>query len=128
MRRNLRLNGAILTFICRAGLTIAMALAAFSSPAPAKAQSAPPDPSKLIKIHVDARRAPEKVLFATDAYPFSEEMSWEEAGWVAATTGRQALGLALTEMMHDGEITRDRAIEIARMVLRDNARKLYRLP
>ncbi len=73
-------------------------------------------------------RAPEKVLFATDAYPFSGEMGWEEAGWVAATTGRQALGLALTEMMHDGEITRDRAIEIARMVLRDNARKLYRLP
>lgn len=73
-------------------------------------------------------RAPEKVLFATDAYPFSEEMDWEEAGWVAATTGRQALGLALTEMMQDGEITRDRAIEIGRMVLRENARKLYGLP
>ncbi len=73
-------------------------------------------------------RAPEKVLFATDAYPFSEEMGWEEAGWVAATTGREALGLALTEMMHDGEITRDRAVEIARMVMRENARRLYRLP
>ena len=71
--------------------------------------------------------APEKVLFATDAYPFSEEMGWEEAGWVASTTGRQALGLALTEMMHDGEITRERALELARMVLRDNARKLYKL-
>jgi len=71
--------------------------------------------------------APEKVLFATDAYPFSEEMSWEEAGWVAATTGRQALGLALTEMVHDGEISRDRALELARMVLRENARKLYKL-
>ncbi|HLG98798.1 MAG TPA: amidohydrolase family protein [Bryobacteraceae bacterium] len=72
--------------------------------------------------------APEKVLFATDAYPFSDEMGWEEAGWVAATTGRQALGLALSEMMRDGEITRDRAVELARMVLRDNARKLYKLP
>ncbi len=71
--------------------------------------------------------APEKVLFATDAYPFSEEMSWEEAAWVGTTTGREALGLALTEMMHDGEITRDRAVELARMVLRDNARKLYKL-
>jgi predicted TIM-barrel fold metal-dependent hydrolase len=71
--------------------------------------------------------APEKVMFGTDAYPFSEEMYWEEAGWVAATTGRQALGLALTEMMHDGEITRARAVEIAQMVLRDNARKLYNL-
>jgi predicted TIM-barrel fold metal-dependent hydrolase len=72
-------------------------------------------------------RAPEKVLFATDAYPFSEEMGWEEAGWVAASTGRQALGLALTGMMQDGEITRERAAEIARMVLRENARKLYKL-
>jgi len=71
--------------------------------------------------------APEKVLFATDAYPFSDEMGWEEAGWVANSTGRQALGLALTEMMHDGEITRERAVELARMVLRDNARKLYKL-
>ncbi|MBZ5611319.1 MAG: amidohydrolase family protein [Acidobacteriia bacterium] len=71
--------------------------------------------------------APEKVLFATDAYPFSDEMSWEEAGWVATTTGREALGLALTEMMRDGEITRDRALELAGMVLRDNARKLYQL-
>jgi uncharacterized protein len=71
--------------------------------------------------------APEKVLFATDAYPFSEEMSWEEAGWVANSTGRQALGLALTEMLHDGEITRERAVELARMVLRDNARNLYKL-
>jgi hypothetical protein len=72
-------------------------------------------------------RAPEKVLFATDAYPFSEEMGWEEAGWVAASTGREALGLALTGMMHDGEITRDRAVEIARMVMRDNAMKLYKI-
>jgi predicted TIM-barrel fold metal-dependent hydrolase len=71
--------------------------------------------------------APEKVLFATDAYPFSDQMSWEEAGWVAATTGRQTLGLALTDMMHDGEITRERALEIARMVLRENARELYKL-
>ncbi len=71
--------------------------------------------------------APEKVLFATDAYPFSEEMSWEEAGWMASRTGRQALGLALTGMLRDGEITRARAIELAKLVLRDNARKLYGL-
>ncbi len=72
--------------------------------------------------------APEKVLFATDAYPFSEEMYWEEAAWVGTTTGREALGMALTEMMQDGEISRGRALELARMVLRDNARKLYKLP
>jgi hypothetical protein len=30
-------------------------------------------------------------------------------------------------MLQDGEITRDRAGELARMVLRENARKLYGL-
>jgi predicted TIM-barrel fold metal-dependent hydrolase len=68
---------------------------------------------------------PEKVLFATDAYPFSKEIGWEEAGYIAAKTGREALGIALTGMLRDEEISRDRAIELARMVLRENARKLY---
>jgi predicted TIM-barrel fold metal-dependent hydrolase len=70
---------------------------------------------------------PEKVMFATDAYPYSNELGWEESGWVAARNGRDALGRALTGMMRDGEITRDRAIELARMVLRENARSLYEL-
>ena len=70
---------------------------------------------------------PEKVLFGTDAYPYSTEMGWEESGWIAARTARQALAIALTGIMRDGEITRQRAGELARMVLRDNARKLYGL-
>jgi predicted TIM-barrel fold metal-dependent hydrolase len=70
---------------------------------------------------------PEKVMFGTDAYPFSPEMGWEEAGWVASRNARQALALALTAMLRDGSITRERAVELARMVLRDNARKLYAL-
>ena len=71
--------------------------------------------------------APDKVLFATDAYPYSEEINWEEAGWVANSTGRQALALALTAMLNDGEIGRERALELAHMVLHDNAVKLYAL-
>lgn len=71
---------------------------------------------------------PEKVLFATDAYPSAPpEVGWEESGWVANATGREALGLALTGMLRDNEITRERANELAKMVLRDNARKLYGL-
>ncbi len=70
---------------------------------------------------------PEKVLFATDAYPYSAEMGWEESGWIASRTGRQALAIALTGMLRDGEITRARAVALARMVLRDNARSLYGL-
>ena len=68
---------------------------------------------------------PEKVMFATDAYPYSNEMGWEEGGWIAAHNGREALGRALTGMLRDGAITHTRAVELARMVLRDNARALY---
>ncbi len=70
---------------------------------------------------------PEKVLFATDAYPYSAEMGWEEGGWVATRNGREALAQALTAMLRDGEVTRARASELARMVLRENARALYGL-
>ena len=68
---------------------------------------------------------PEKVLFGTDLYPGAAEFDWEEIGWQTSEAGRQALGIALTNMMTDGEIKRDRALEIARMVLRGNALKLY---
>jgi hypothetical protein len=70
---------------------------------------------------------PEKVMFGTDAYPYIPEMGWEESGWIAARTGREALAIALTGMLRDREITRSRASELARMVLRENARKLYGL-
>ena len=70
-------------------------------------------------------QVPEKVMFATDAYPYTNEMGWEEGGWVAARNGREALGRALTGMLRDGAITHTRAVELARMVLRDNARALY---
>jgi hypothetical protein len=70
---------------------------------------------------------PEKVLFGTDATPNTEEISWEETGWVASQTAREALAIALTGMIHDGEITRARASELARMVLRENAKNLYGL-
>ena len=71
---------------------------------------------------------PDKVLFATDGYPFSAAMGWEEATWLAARNERLALGLALTGMEHDGEIQPARAAELARMVLRGNAEALYGLP
>jgi predicted TIM-barrel fold metal-dependent hydrolase len=71
--------------------------------------------------------APDKVLFGTDAYPYSDESGWEQSGWIATETTREALGLALTGMLNDGEITRERALEMAHMVLHDNAAKLYGL-
>ena len=71
---------------------------------------------------------PEKVLYATDGYPFSAAMGWEEATWLANRNARQALGLALTGMERDGEITPQRAAELVHMVLHDNAAKLYGIP
>ena len=55
-------------------------------------------------------------------------VGWEEVGWLSAKSGRRALAIALTGMVDDGEITRGRASEIARMVMRDNARRAYKLP
>jgi len=70
---------------------------------------------------------PEKILFGTDLYPGSGADDWEEIGWQTSQTARQALGIALTGMLEDGEITLPRANEIARMILRENALKLYHL-
>ena len=70
---------------------------------------------------------PEKILYGTDLYPGSGAYDWEEIGWQTNQTARQALGIALTDLIHDGEITLPRANEIAQMVLRANAVKLYHL-
>jgi predicted TIM-barrel fold metal-dependent hydrolase len=70
---------------------------------------------------------PERVLFGTDAFGMGPDQGWEIAASVATTTGRQALAIALTGMMRDGEITRARAEQLAVMVMRGNASTLYRL-
>jgi uncharacterized protein len=70
---------------------------------------------------------PDKVLFATDGYPYSPYLGWEESTWLSARNARQALGIALTGMERDGEITPARASQLAHMVLHDNAAALYRL-
>ena len=68
---------------------------------------------------------PQKVMFGTDGYAYTDEMGWPEATWIASRNARAALGIALTGMLRDHEISRERANEIARMVLRGNAEALY---
>ncbi len=70
---------------------------------------------------------PDRILFGSDAYPDNDLVGWEEWGWLGATAGRKALAIALTGMLLDGEITRNRAEEIARMVMRENGLALYRI-
>ena len=71
---------------------------------------------------------PEKLLFGTDLWPNGvPSLDWEEIGWQTNDTARRALGVALTGMIRDGEVTRAQALTFARDVLRDNAVKLYGL-
>ena len=70
---------------------------------------------------------PEKVLFGSDASAFGPDLGWEVAAWSGTHAAREALGIALTGMIRNGEITRGRAEAIATMVMRGNALKLYNL-
>jgi uncharacterized protein len=85
-------------------------------------------PGRLAGILRDwLEQFPEKVLFGTDAFGTGPDAGWELAAWLSSTTARQALATALTGMLRDKEVTRPRAEEIATMVLRTNAGKLYGL-
>lgn len=68
---------------------------------------------------------PDKILFGTDGYALSDAAGWEETMWIANRNGREALALALTGMVKDGEISRARATAIAEEVLRGTAVTLY---
>jgi len=70
---------------------------------------------------------PDKVLYGTDLAPGTPELDWEEVGWIENQTARQALAIALTGMMEDGEVNRQQVSKILQMVLRDTATKLYGL-
>ena len=84
----------------------------------------PAEEARAIRSYLEM--APEHVLYATDASPVDQNVGWPETAWIGSNKGRLALGLALSGMVDDDEITVDRAKEIAHMVLRDNARQLYR--
>ena len=65
---------------------------------------------------------PDKVLFGSDAFDGGAEQGWEQVAWVGSTTARRALAIALTGMLRDGEINRDRAQALARMVFAETRR------
>lgn len=85
-------------------------------------------PNQLANVLVDwLSQFPEKIIFGTDASAFGPGLGWEMSAWIATTTGRQALTIALSEMISSNEITLSRAKEIATMVMRTNAGNLYNL-
>ena len=70
---------------------------------------------------------PDKVLYGTDAYPYTTVMGWEESVWMANHNAREALGIALPGLVRDGEINREGARKLAEEVLRASAERLYGL-
>jgi predicted TIM-barrel fold metal-dependent hydrolase len=70
---------------------------------------------------------PEKVLFGTDAFNAGPGLGWELNAWIASNTAREALTITLSGMVKDHEISLNRAKEVAMMVMRTNASRLYNL-
>jgi predicted TIM-barrel fold metal-dependent hydrolase len=70
---------------------------------------------------------PDKVLFGSDAYPFTPELGFEEMLYSGTLVARQAVAIALTRMMRDGDISHAQALQIARGIMHDNAARLYRI-
>jgi hypothetical protein len=68
---------------------------------------------------------PDKMMYGSDAFPFNDALGAEESFWLAAHTTRTALAAALAELVSERAISQDKALELARLYLHDNAAKLY---
>lgn len=68
---------------------------------------------------------PDKMMYGSDAFPFNESLGAEESFWLAAHTTRTALAGALAELVSEQAISEEKALELARLYLHDNAAKLY---
>ena len=68
---------------------------------------------------------PNKVVFGSDAFPFSDAVGAEESYWIAVRSARVALAAALTEMVLNREVTEEQALAFAHGYLHDNAARLY---
>jgi uncharacterized protein len=68
---------------------------------------------------------PDKMMFASDAFPFSDALGAEESFWLATYTTRTSLAAALAELVSEGAFSEARALELAHLYLHDNAAKLY---
>jgi uncharacterized protein len=71
---------------------------------------------------------PDKVVFGSDAFPFSEAIGAEESDWLAIESARRALAAALSRMILNGEVSEQRALEFAHAYLHDNAARIYPEP
>jgi hypothetical protein len=68
---------------------------------------------------------PERIMFGSDAFPFNDAVGAEETFWLAVRSARTAVAAALAELVSEGAFSEEKALELARMYLHDNAAKLY---
>jgi predicted TIM-barrel fold metal-dependent hydrolase len=68
---------------------------------------------------------PDKMMYGSDAFPFNDALGAEESFWLAAHTTRTALAAALSELVGERAISKEKALELARLYLHDNAQRLY---
>jgi uncharacterized protein len=71
---------------------------------------------------------PEKVVFGSDAFPYTREVAVPETYWLAIHTAHTASAAALAEMVAEGEVSEAKALEIARDYFHDTSAKLFGLP
>jgi hypothetical protein len=68
---------------------------------------------------------PEKMMYASDAFPFNDALGAEESFWLSARSSRTAVAAALAELVSEGAFNEQKALELAHLYLHDNAAKLY---
>lgn len=68
---------------------------------------------------------PERIMYGSDAFPFNDAVGAEETMWLASRSARTAVAAALAELVSEGAFNEEKALELARMYLHDNAAKLY---
>jgi hypothetical protein len=68
---------------------------------------------------------PDRMMFGSDAFPFNDAVGAEETFWLAARSARTAIAAALAELVAEGAFTEEKALELARLYLHDNAARLY---
>ena len=68
---------------------------------------------------------PDKITFGTDCFPYNQVLGAEESYWLGVQSTRRALAAALTEMISEGEISEERALQMAHAYLHDTAVNLY---
>lgn len=71
---------------------------------------------------------PEKIVFGSDAFPYSREVAVPETYWLSIYTARTASAAALAQMVSEGEITEEQALNIARDYFHDTTARLFGLP